>query len=182
MPDLKSELQKVVEENPSLRKPLVERVWTWLKDHPEKTAKHIAQTLHEDSDAISRALYDLTLRGMVKGVKGRIKKLEWSVIKPLDGTYVLLPRQPRPPKDKTEALSSRKQAFEGIGKAFAVTQLTKNGAKPPEVEAETAQSLKLQELPATVEQEAEGIVAPMTLDLAYHVYLRLQTYFDRKVL
>jgi len=52
--------------NTLLLPPLNKRIWLWLKDHPNKTAREVASALGElRSGHVSNAMHDLLVRDMV---------------------------------------------------------------------------------------------------------------------
>ena len=46
-------------------KPLIERTWLWLRDHPEKTTAEMAAAIGEKLSAVSSVISTMALRGMV---------------------------------------------------------------------------------------------------------------------
>lgn len=131
---------------------MIQRVWEWLKDHPEKTAKHIADSLKEDRQGVSSRLHELRVRGMVTARRGKDGLLEWTVSRLTDGVYELLPK---PRVKKVETVQPKPDP--GVAQ---------KGLEYPETTLMTA------------EEEAEYRVKSMTLTLAHAIYLRLRAYFD----
>lgn len=66
MSTIKAELKRV-----RLAKPLIERVWLWLADHPEKNSTEIAKALNEPLPGVSSILTILGKRGMANSQKVR---------------------------------------------------------------------------------------------------------------
>lgn len=72
MPDIQSELQKVtLEKEASLRKPLTERIWNYLKENPNKDCRAISEALGEAYGPVSSTVVALEKRNLlVKTRKG----------------------------------------------------------------------------------------------------------------
>lgn len=51
-------------------KPIPERIWLWLRDHPRATALTLATELNESESSIRTALSKLKARGQIKAVVG----------------------------------------------------------------------------------------------------------------
>lgn len=96
MPDIQSEVKKIAAQLPSnlQPKPITERVWLMVKDHPWKSGKRLAALLKLKKQAVSSALTTLQYRGMVQSrmlVGSRFKtEKEWAVAQGME-TYELLP-------------------------------------------------------------------------------------------
>lgn len=65
MPDMQTALKTALSNAKVVRKPVIERVWLWLKDHPGKTAKEIAQVFPEASRGISSLISQMFNRQML---------------------------------------------------------------------------------------------------------------------
>lgn len=134
-----------------------------MKDHPEKTAKHIADSLHEPADVISRQLYELKTRGMVKQTKGRLKKFEWTAICRVGETFELKPKR------KTVAGSSVQSpatATAGLPKPVPEDVLEYNFSEKP-----------LSGKAFTAEEKADKMLSEIDLKLAHALFQKLKTYF-----
>lgn len=49
-----------------IKVPIKRRIWNWLRDHPNKTAREISTALNEKITHVRTELRDMTMRGMVK--------------------------------------------------------------------------------------------------------------------
>lgn len=84
-------------------KSLRERVWNWLKDHPEHSAEQLTALFNADKGQMASALSDLALRSMVvrtqilrpPGRRGPYKIWVYAVEPKMRGVYELLPAQKR---------------------------------------------------------------------------------------
>lgn len=65
MPDIQSELAKALAKTPIAPKSQSVRIWNWLKDHPEKSAKDIGIALNLGGPNVSSLLNKMAMRGMV---------------------------------------------------------------------------------------------------------------------
>lgn len=166
MPDLQSELKKVgLKPNSNL---LRERIWNWLKDHPEKPTRHIADSLREHKPYVSRVLFDMRRRGMVTYMVGRHRKFEWSVVARRGAVYELLPM---PEPDKVKAASPKK-----VKAVVPETYVVSVDAYESPVSTPLAVSCT-----KTTAEQASELVEGMKVDLAHAVYLKLKTYFGQVV-
>lgn len=50
-----------------IKLPIKRRVWNWLRDHPNKTAREVATALNEKINIVQTELRDMSMRKMVKG-------------------------------------------------------------------------------------------------------------------
>lgn len=50
-----------------LKKPLIERLWRYVKDHPDVQSTSLASILSEDKKDVSRAVHNLRIRKMLLG-------------------------------------------------------------------------------------------------------------------
>ena len=55
--------------NAGIKIPTTKRVWTWLKDHPSKTAKEVASGLNIKENIAYATLHNLLTRGMISAHK-----------------------------------------------------------------------------------------------------------------
>lgn len=71
-----------------------ERIWMYLKDHPNKTLEEVAAALSMKMNTVSAAFHDMfAQRGMLKRQRGsRMGRGVWEYTA-LGGTYELLPRK-----------------------------------------------------------------------------------------
>ncbi len=127
---------------------MIERVWNWLKDHPDKTATHIADSMKEPHQRVSATLNVLRQRQMVVSRHNAKGPLEWSVTQGLKA-YELLPK------------------VKAVG---------------PEQKKPKAAGLAYEQKVKTPEELAEELLESVSLDTAFHLYRRLKTYFEPKVL
>lgn len=70
MADLKTALQQVLAQTPLQPKPLKERVWLWIKDHPGRTRPRIQADLKLTDNEVKNALHELRIKGLIEGVAG----------------------------------------------------------------------------------------------------------------
>lgn len=96
MPDLQSELKKAAKVLKVPQKPLVERVWLWIKDHPKTTPTVVAKALGTSREMVQVSLTNMFNRGMVVKVQSDLKHARrgeklWSCIPSLK-QYELLPK------------------------------------------------------------------------------------------
>ena len=78
--------------------PILERIWLWLKDHPQHTAADISKAIKLGKNQVASAMYDLDRRNMVEHsmdaliIRGMRRTVKVYSINPrMHGAYELWP-------------------------------------------------------------------------------------------
>jgi hypothetical protein len=163
-------------------KPIIERVWTYLRDNPNKTSKDVASALNLSEQRASSALLELHQRSMVSRVKtprhaGLDAKLEYRYT--AIGKVYERKLAVRPP--------SKKNAVKAYHKAHPLKPSTV-GLTPDNKKWDAAVSRDLIDVavpkltgdaaPTVKVDDVARIVDSFSLKTAHAVYVQLAAYFN----
>lgn len=187
MADMQTALKQALSKAPSplVIKPLSERIWLYLKDHPGTTSKRLAIELRDSQGSISSMLSQLCRRKMltwqtepVKPYKGRGAKHRrvFFVDPKMGGVYELLPEvvksKPRTAAAAVQKYTSNKPVPEsGETKPLRVV-----GHAGPEI---TTPTLTIKPQIVTIAKSAEFIDG-LTVAEARALYQHLHKMFGEK--
>jgi len=149
-------------------KPLKERVWLWLKDHPDHMGTSVSKALQESEQSVASALADMTSRGMLvrEQTRSMRRNIKVWIYKAVGDTYTVLPRakDPQPRKWRPTMSSSKTPP---IGQAPATIAIAKHPPVEPNPDTCT-RKISVQE-----------IVDGMTVSEAREMHTYLNSLFGK---
>lgn len=159
MPDMQTALQNALKDRPLLLKSQMQRIWEWVKEHPDRTGKDI--TVELKMKDCSSTLAQMQRRKMLVSHPEPVHKsgarqlLRWRVNPGLHGVYELLP----------VCLPSKRSAVPKglIGATGRIEGVYQSAVQQPATQSQT--------------RDPASLIHTMPISEAYDLWKQLNKYF-----